>query len=74
MLKVSVPLLVAASLALPSFAVGEILAMVNYETKSPDSLQALKSPIAAPSRKEAVRLSTSTQRPKTFGKNVQDIA
>src|SRR5438105_939487 len=74
MLKVSVPLLVAASLALPSFAVGEILAMVNYETKSPDSLKALKSPISAPARKEGIAIIDVDPTSKDFGKIVQDIA
>ena len=74
MLKVSVPFLVAASLALPSFAVGEILAMVNYETKSPDSLKALKSPISAPARKEGIAIIDVDPTSKDFGKIVQDIA
>ena len=39
MLKIAFPLCVAASLTLtPSVAFGEILAMINYETKSPESL------------------------------------
>jgi len=74
MLKLSVPLLIAASLALPSFAVGEILAMVNYETKSPDSLKALKSPISAPARKEGIAIIDVDPTSKDFGKIVQDIA
>ncbi len=75
MLKVSVPFCIAASLALlPSIAVGEILAMVNYETKSPESLKALKSPVAAPARKEGIAIIDVDPKSKTFGKIVQDIA
>ncbi|HWZ74856.1 MAG TPA: YncE family protein, partial [Casimicrobiaceae bacterium] len=74
MLKVSVPFLVAVSLALPSFAFGEILAMVNYETKSPDSLKALKSPIATPARKEGIAIIDVDPMSKNFGKILQDIA
>lgn len=75
MLKMSVPFCVAASLALlPSIAAGEILAMVNYETKSPDSLKALKSPVAAPARKEGIAIIDVDPKSKTFGKIVQDIA
>jgi DNA-binding beta-propeller fold protein YncE len=75
MLKVSVPFCIVASLALlPSIAVGEILAMVNYETKSPESLNALKSPVAAPARKEGIAIIDVDPKSKTFGKIVQDIA
>jgi DNA-binding beta-propeller fold protein YncE len=75
MLKASVPLFVAASLALlPSVAAGEILAMANYETKSPDSLKALKSPVAAPARKEGIAIIDVDPKSKSFGKIVQDIA
>ena len=58
---------------LPSLAFGEILAMVNYETKSADSLKALKSPIAAPARKEGIAIIDVDPQSKTFGKIVQDL-
>lgn len=75
MLRIAVPFSVAASLALlPSIAAGEILAMVNYETKSPESLKALKSPVAAPARKEGIAIIDVDPKSKTFGKIVQDIA
>jgi len=75
MLKASVPLYFAASIALlPSTALGEILAMVNYETKSPESLKALKSPVAAPARKEGIAIIDVDPKSKAFGKIVQDIA
>jgi len=75
MLRVSVPFCVAASLALlPSIAAGEILAMVNYETKSPESLKALKSPVAPPVRKEGIAIIDVDPTSKDFGKVVDDIA
>ncbi len=75
MLRRSVPFCIAASLAtLPSSAIGEILAMINYETKSPESLKALKSPIAAPARKEGIAIIDVDPKSKNFGKIVQDIA
>ena len=69
------PYCLAASLALlPSMAFGEILAMVNYETKSPESLKALKSPVAAPARKEGIAIIDVDPTSKAFGRIVQDIA
>ena len=46
--------LALAALAFPASA--EILAMVNYETKSADLLTVLKSPIAPPARKEGMAI------------------
>ena len=74
MLRLTVPFCLAASLALvPSLSLGEILAMVNYETKSPESLKALKSPVAAPARKEGIAIIDVDPQSKDFGKIVQDI-
>jgi DNA-binding beta-propeller fold protein YncE len=39
-----------------SAAKAEILAMLNYETKSEDSLKALKNPIAPPAREEGIAI------------------
>jgi DNA-binding beta-propeller fold protein YncE len=64
-----------ASLAFaPSFASAQIHAMVNYETKSPESLKALKTPIAAPARKEGIAIIDVDPKSKTFGQIVQDLA
>ncbi len=54
-------------------AEAEILAMVNYETKSPDSLKALKSPIAPPARKEGIAIIDVDPKSPDFGKIVKDI-
>jgi DNA-binding beta-propeller fold protein YncE len=65
---------VAASvILLPSIAGAEILAMANYETKSADSLKALKSPVAPPARKEGIAIIDVDPNSKAFGKIVQDI-
>jgi len=73
--RMSMPFAIAASLALlPSIASGEILAMVNYETKSPESLKSIKSPVAAPARKEGIAIIDVDPKSKAFGKIVQDIA
>ncbi len=58
---------------LPSLAFGQIHAMVNYETKSADSLKALKSPIAAPARKEGIAIIDVDPKSKTFGNIVQEL-
>ena len=74
MLRLKVPLLLAASLALlPSISCGEILAMLNYETKSPESLKVLKSPVAASGRKEGIAIIDVDPQSSAYGKIVQDI-
>jgi hypothetical protein len=66
---------ISASLALlPTPAVAEILAMANYETKSPDSLKVLKSPVAAPARKEGIAIIDVDPNSQAFGTIVQDIS
>ena len=74
MLRMSLPFCVVAALALlPSITRGEILAMVNYETKSAESLKALKSPVAAPARKEGIAIIDVDPKSPAFGRIVQDI-
>jgi DNA-binding beta-propeller fold protein YncE len=58
---------------LPSFAAGQIYAMVNYETKSAESLKVLKTPIAPPARKEGIAIIDVDPKSKTFGEMVQDL-
>ena len=74
MLRHIVLFCVSASLALlPTLAIAEILAMANYETKSPDSLKVLKSPVAAPARKEGIAIIDVDPNSKAFGTIVQEI-
>ena len=68
------PLCALAVLALlPASAHAQIHAMVNYETKSAESLKTLKTPIAAPARKEGIAIIDVDPNSKTFGKIVQDL-
>ena len=66
-------------LAAPGLAFGQIYAMMNYETKSPDSLKVLKTPVPTGARKEGIKapdyLAVIDVDPqsKTFGKIVQDM-
>lgn len=65
---------VGVSLALlPAVALAQIHAMVNYETKSPESLKALKSPVPPPARKEGIAIIDVDPASKTFGKIIQDL-
>lgn len=63
----------AAAMAIPALADAEILAMMNYETKSPESLKALKNPVAPAARKEGIAIVDVDPNSKTFGKIVKDI-
>jgi DNA-binding beta-propeller fold protein YncE len=56
-----------------SVAYGEILGLVNYETKSAESLKTLKRPIASPARKEGLAVIDLEPGSKTFGQVVKDI-
>lgn len=58
---------------LPSYATAEILAMVNYETKSPESLKVLKNPVTPGARKEGIAIIDVDQKSKNFGKIVVDL-
>ena len=64
----------AALALLPSLVHAQIHAMVNYETKSAESLKVLKTPIAAPARKEGIAIIDVDPKSKTFGQIVQELA
>lgn len=64
---------IAMLAVVPGAAHAQIHAMANYETKSADSLKALKSPIAAPARKEGIAIIDVDPNSKTFGQIVQDL-
>src|SRR5437667_7825822 len=64
----------AALLILPGFAFGQIHAMLNYETKSPESLKVLKTPVATGERKEGIAVIDVDPNSKTYGQIVQDIS
>jgi len=74
MSRLSLAMVAAVSLVLlPSGARAQIHAMVNYETKSPESLKVLKSPVAPAARKEGIAIIDVDPKSKTFGKIVQDL-
>ena len=54
-------------------ALAEIVGLVNYETKSADSLKVLKRPIAAPDRKEGLAVVNLDPSSPAFGKVVKNI-
>jgi DNA-binding beta-propeller fold protein YncE len=54
-------------------AFGEILGLVNYETKSAESLKTLKRPIAPAARKEGLAVVDLEPGSKTFGQVVKSI-
>jgi DNA-binding beta-propeller fold protein YncE len=64
---------VAALILTSSVAVAEIIGLVNYETKSADSLKTLKRPIAPPARKEGLALIDMEPGSKTFGQTLKNI-
>jgi DNA-binding beta-propeller fold protein YncE len=64
---------VATLAILPAPAGAEILAMLNYETKSADSLKALKNPIAPQARREGIAIIDVDPKSKNFGKIMTDI-
>ena len=72
--KCTIPMGFAVALSLlPSLAAAEILAMLNYETKSPESLKVLKTPVTPQGRKEGIAIIDVDPASKAFGKIVQDL-
>jgi DNA-binding beta-propeller fold protein YncE len=59
--------------ALPGLAAAQIHAMFNYETKSPDSLKVLKTPVNTGPRKEGIAVIDVDPKSKTFGQTIQDM-
>src|ERR1044072_7514645 len=63
----------AALAVVPAMARAEILAMLNYETKSADSLKALKNPITPQARREGIAIIDVDPKSKNFGKIMTDL-
>ena len=72
-IKLALPLALAGACFAP-LATAEILAMVNYETKSADSLKSLKNPVGPVARKEGIAIIDVDPKSKDFGKIMKDIA
>src|SRR5207237_10671222 len=65
---------VGAALALaPGLGLAQIHAMFNYETKSAESLKALKTPVQTGPRQEGIAIIDVDPKSKTFGEKVQDL-
>lgn len=57
----------------PLIASAQIHAMVNYETKSAESLKVLKTPVATGPRKEGIAVIDVDPKSKSFGQILQDL-
>jgi hypothetical protein len=64
---------VGAMALAPNLASSEILAMMNYETKSKDSLKSLKAPVPPAQRREGIAIIDVDPASPAFGKIVTDI-
>ncbi len=69
----AVLIVLGAMVLAPSLAQSEILAMMNYETKSKDSLKSLKAPVPAAERREGIAIIDVDPASPAFGKIVTDI-
>ena len=64
---------IAVGMSFAMTANAEILAMMNYESKSPDSLKALKTPIVPQPRKEGIVIMDVDPGSPNFGNILIDI-
>jgi hypothetical protein len=64
---------IAANLAWPGAGNAEILALLNYESKSPDALKAFKSPVPGQTRQEGIAVLDVQPGSPTYGKIVETI-
>jgi DNA-binding beta-propeller fold protein YncE len=64
----------AAFVFAPSIGSAQIHAMVNYETKSPESMKVLKNPVSPGARKEGIAVIDVDPQSKSYGQIVQDLA
>lgn len=64
---------IAANLAWPGVGNAEILALLNYESKSPDALKAFKSPVPGQTRQEGIAVLDVQPGSPTYGKIVETI-
>ena len=66
--------ILAVACLYPSFGHGEILAMLNYESKSPDALKAFRSPVPGQTRQEGIAIIDVDPASPNFKKVVETIA
>ncbi|MBX9824203.1 MAG: hypothetical protein K2Y27_04320 [Xanthobacteraceae bacterium] len=65
--------IVAVACIYPSFCNGEILAMLNYESKSPDALKAFRSPVPGQTRQEGIAIIDVNPASPNFKKVVETV-
>ena len=73
MKRVTTAAIVAVACLYPSFGNGEILAMLNYESKSPDALKAFRSPVPGQTRQEGIAIIDVNPASPNFKKVVETI-
>jgi DNA-binding beta-propeller fold protein YncE len=66
-------IVLAGAASLPGGARGEIFALLNYETKSADSLKVLKHPVATGPRREGIAVIDVDPASPAYGKIVKDL-
>src|ERR1043166_2922914 len=74
MKRITSAVILAVACLYPSFGNGEILAMLNYESKSPDALKAFRSPVPGQTRQEGIAIIDVNPASPTFKKIVETIA
>jgi len=72
-MKRAVVVALTASLAWPCTSNAEILAMLNYESKSPEALKAFKSPVPGQKRTEGIAVIDVDPKSPGYGKIVETI-
>ena len=73
MKRITIAAIVAVACVYPSFSNGEILAMLNYESKSPDQLKAFRSPVPGQTRQEGIAIIDVDPASPNFKKIVETI-
>jgi hypothetical protein len=73
MKRITAAAIVAVACVYPSFSNGEILAMLNYESKSPDALKAFRSPVPGQTRQEGIAIIDVNPASPNFKKIVETI-
>src|SRR5258708_12684407 len=74
MKRITTAAILAVACLYPSFGNGEILAMLNYESKSPDALKAFRSPVPGQTRQEGIAIIDVNPASPNFKKVVETIA
>src|SRR3954468_24340815 len=74
MKRITTAAILAVACLYPSYGNSEILAMLNYESKSPDALKAFRSPVPGQTRQEGIAIIDVNPASPNFKKIVETIA